>query len=84
MSVYIAIFFLMSQVISFILFKQIPDDRILLGGGFIVIGGLLILVMTLKPIGSVLYGAEAGTHLSKLLSVPYDTPASSSLTVKRT
>ena len=46
MGVYIAIFFLVSQVISFILFKQIPDDRILLGGGFIVTGGLLILVMT--------------------------------------
>ena len=46
MGIYIAIFFLMSQVISFILFKQIPDDRILLGGGFIVTGGLLILVMT--------------------------------------
>ena len=46
MGVYIAIFFLVSQAISFILFKQIPDDRILLGGSFIVTGGLLILVMT--------------------------------------
>jgi len=46
MGVYIAIFFVVSQVISFILFKQIPDDRILLGGGFIVAGGLLIMVMT--------------------------------------
>ncbi|MHB8381251.1 MAG: hypothetical protein ACYDC3_02755 [Candidatus Binataceae bacterium] len=46
MGVYIAIFFVVSQVISFILFKQIPDDRILLGGGFIVAGGLLIMLMT--------------------------------------
>ena len=46
MGVYIAIFFLMSQVISFVLFKQLPDDRIVLGGGFIVTGGLLILVMS--------------------------------------
>ena len=46
MGVYIAIFFLVSQLISFILFKQIPDDRILLGGGFIITGGLLILIMT--------------------------------------
>ena len=46
MGVYIAIFFVVSQVISFILFKQIPNDRILLGGGFIVAGGLLIMVMT--------------------------------------
>jgi len=46
MGVYIAIFFVVSQIISFVLFKQIPDDRILLGGGFIVAGGLLILIMT--------------------------------------
>jgi small multidrug resistance family-3 protein len=46
MGVYIAIFFVVSQIISFVLFKQIPDDRIILGGGFIVAGGLLILVMT--------------------------------------
>lgn len=46
MGVYIAIFFVVSQVISFIAFKQVPDDRILLGGGFIVAGGLLIMLMT--------------------------------------
>jgi small multidrug resistance family-3 protein len=46
MGIYIAIFFVVSQVISLILFKQLPDDRILVGGGFIVAGGLLILLMT--------------------------------------
>jgi drug/metabolite transporter superfamily protein YnfA len=46
MGVYIAIFFLVSQIIAFVLFKQIPDDRIIVGGGFIVAGGLLILLMT--------------------------------------
>ena len=46
MGIYIAVFFLVSQAIAFILFKQIPDDRILLGGGFIITGGLLILLMT--------------------------------------
>lgn len=46
MGVYIAIFFVVSQVIAFILFKQIPDDRIIVGGGFIMAGGLLILLMT--------------------------------------
>ncbi len=46
MGVYIAVFFVVSQVISLILFKQVPDDRIILGGGFIVAGGLLILLMT--------------------------------------
>ena len=46
MGIYIAVFFVVSQVISFLFFKQIPDDRILVGGGFIVTGGLLILLMT--------------------------------------
>jgi drug/metabolite transporter superfamily protein YnfA len=46
MGIYIAVFFVVSQTISLILFKQIPDDRILLGGGFIVTGGLVILLMT--------------------------------------
>ncbi|MGO9602747.1 MAG: hypothetical protein ACLQAT_04970 [Candidatus Binataceae bacterium] len=46
MGIYIAVFFLVSQVISFVLFKQIPDDRILVGGGFIVAGGMVILLMT--------------------------------------
>ena len=46
MGIYIAIFFVVSQVISLVLFKQVPDDRILLGGGFIVTGGLVILLMT--------------------------------------
>ena len=46
MGIYIAIFFVVSQIISLVLFKQVPDDRILLGGGFIVTGGLVILLMT--------------------------------------
>jgi small multidrug resistance family-3 protein len=45
MGIYIAVFFVVSQTISLIVFKQIPDDRIILGGGFIV-AGLLILLMT--------------------------------------
>jgi small multidrug resistance family-3 protein len=45
MGLYIAIFFVVSQIISFILFRQIPDDRLILGGGFIIAGGLLIMVM---------------------------------------
>ena len=46
MGIYIAVFFVVSQTISLILFKQVPDDRLLLGGGFIVTGGLVILLMT--------------------------------------
>ena len=46
MGIYISIFFVISQAISFVFFKQIPDDRLILGGGFIVAGGLVILLMT--------------------------------------
>ena len=46
MGIYIAVFFVVSQAISLILVKQVPDDRLLLGGGFIVTGGLVILLMT--------------------------------------
>jgi drug/metabolite transporter superfamily protein YnfA len=46
MGVYIPIFFLVSQLISFVLFKELPDDRLILGGGFIITGGLVILLMT--------------------------------------
>lgn len=46
MGIYIAVFFVVSQAISFLFFRQVPDDRILLGGGFIVTGGLLIMLMT--------------------------------------
>jgi hypothetical protein len=42
----IAIFFVVSQVISFILFKQISDDRTILNGALIVAGGLPIMVMS--------------------------------------
>lgn len=46
MGVYIAVFFVVSQIIAFVFFRDVPDDRIILGGGFIVAGGLLILLMT--------------------------------------
>ncbi len=46
MGIYIAVFFLVSQIISWAIFGQVPDDRILLGGGFIVAGGLVILLMS--------------------------------------
>ena len=45
MGIYIAVFFLVSQVISWVAFKQVPDDRILLGGGMIVAGGLVMMLM---------------------------------------
>jgi drug/metabolite transporter superfamily protein YnfA len=45
MGIYITIFFVISQVISWLVFKQVPDGRILLGGGFIVAGGAIMMVM---------------------------------------
>ena len=45
MGMYIAVFFLVSQVISWIAFRQIPDDRLIVGGGMIVAGGLVIMLM---------------------------------------
>ena len=45
MGIYISIFFLVSQIVSWIAFRQIPDDRILVGGGMIVAGGLVIMLM---------------------------------------
>lgn len=45
MGIYIVVFFLVSQIISWLVFKQLPDDRMLLGGGFIVAGGLVIMLM---------------------------------------
>ena len=46
MGIYIAIFFVVSQVISYLAFRQVPDNKLLLGGGFIVTGGLLMMLMT--------------------------------------
>jgi drug/metabolite transporter superfamily protein YnfA len=40
--VYIVFFFLLAQVISWIVFHQKPSHAVLLGGAFIAIGGLII------------------------------------------
>lgn len=42
--VYIVFFFLIAQAISWILFHQPPPRGVWLGGGFIVVGGLIIAV----------------------------------------
>jgi len=42
MGVYIAIFFVVSQVLSFAVFGERPSARLLLGGALIVCGGLVI------------------------------------------
>ncbi|HTR61110.1 MAG TPA: hypothetical protein VMH37_05360 [Candidatus Binataceae bacterium] len=45
MGIYIAVFFVVSQVVSWIAFRQVPDDPIVVGGGMIVAGGLVIMLM---------------------------------------
>jgi len=40
--VYIVFFFLLAQVISWVVFHQKPTHALLLGGGFIALGGLII------------------------------------------
>jgi drug/metabolite transporter superfamily protein YnfA len=40
--VYIVCFFLVAQVVSWVVFHQKPSHAVLLGGGFIAIGGLII------------------------------------------
>jgi drug/metabolite transporter superfamily protein YnfA len=40
--VYIVFFFFVAQVISWIVFDQKPSHAVLIGGGFIAIGGLII------------------------------------------
>jgi drug/metabolite transporter superfamily protein YnfA len=44
MGAYIVVFFLVSQLLAFLMFRDAPSTRILLGGAFILVGGLTILV----------------------------------------
>ena len=44
MGLYIAVFFVVSQVLSFFLFEERPTPSLLLGGTLIVVGGLVIQV----------------------------------------
>ncbi len=42
MGLYIVVFFIVSQVLSFFFFDETPPSGVALGGAFIVLGGLLI------------------------------------------
>ncbi len=42
MGLYIAVFFVVSQVLSFLIFGERPTPRLLLGGALIMAGGLVI------------------------------------------
>ena len=44
MGSYIVAFFLFSQVLAAILFREVPSTQTLVGGGFILLGGLTILL----------------------------------------
>ncbi len=45
MGLYIAIFFVVSQAISFVLFGEHPSVAVLVGGALIVAGGLVMLLL---------------------------------------
>ena len=42
LGIYVVFFFIFAQVISWLLFKQLPSTAVLVGGSLIVIGGILI------------------------------------------
>jgi drug/metabolite transporter (DMT)-like permease len=42
LGVYIAFFFLAAQIVAWLRFREIPTPRILFGGSFILVGGLII------------------------------------------
>jgi len=42
LGLYVVFFFLFAQVISWLVFNQKPSAAVLIGGGFIAIGGLII------------------------------------------
>lgn len=44
MGLYIAVFFIVSQVVSMVVFNERPSLRLLFGGALIVLGGLIIQV----------------------------------------
>jgi len=43
MGVYIAVFFTVSQIVAWVMFRQVPDSGIALGGGLVILGGILMM-----------------------------------------
>jgi len=43
MGVYIAVFFVISQIVTMIVYRELPALRTIVGGTFIVVGGLTII-----------------------------------------
>jgi small multidrug resistance family-3 protein len=44
MGVYIAVFFVVSQIVAIAIFRQMPVRATIVGGAFIVVGGLVMMV----------------------------------------
>ena len=42
LGIYVVFFFLVAQVISWAVFGQTPDRSVIIGGGFLVLGGLIM------------------------------------------
>ncbi|MGD0073182.1 MAG: hypothetical protein ABSD31_02440 [Candidatus Binataceae bacterium] len=43
MGVYITVFFAVSQIVAWVMFRQVPDGRIAMGGGLVILGGILMM-----------------------------------------
>jgi hypothetical protein len=41
--IYIAVFFTVSQIVAWVMFRQVPDGRMALGGGLVILGGILMM-----------------------------------------
>jgi drug/metabolite transporter (DMT)-like permease len=44
MGCYIVVFFLVSQILAVLIFHDLPSSRTIIGGTFILLGGLMILI----------------------------------------
>ena len=42
LGVYVVFFFVVAQIISWLVFQQRPSNMVLIGGGFIIAGGIII------------------------------------------
>jgi drug/metabolite transporter superfamily protein YnfA len=42
LGVYVVFFFVVAQLLSWIVFRQLPSTNLLIGGAFIIVGGIII------------------------------------------
>ncbi len=44
MGVYIAVFFVVSQIVAIVIFDQVPARSVIVGGAFVVVGGIVMMM----------------------------------------